>query len=381
MRILMVSKACLVGAYQTKLEEIARFEDVELAVVVPPVWEDPAGDVPLEKAHTSGYQLFVDPIRFNGQFHLHYYPRLKERLRQFRPHILHMDEEPYNLATWLGIRAARECGARTLFFSWQNIARRYPFPFNLLERHVLRSVDYAIMGNAAAVEVWQKKGYEGPCRVIPQFGVNPDLFHPPAQRDAGRGFVVGSAGRRLVHEKGIDVLLRAVAELPGIWRLQIAGDGPQRSFLEQLSKELGIAGRVHFDGVIPSSQMPAYLRQLDALVLPSRTLPNWKEQFGRILIEAMACEVAVAGSDSGEIPNVLGDAGLIFPEDDARQLAGLLRRLMQEDGLRARLGKAGRKRVLAHFTQSQIAAKTVEAYREMYEQGSETPERRLSGRP
>lgn len=365
MRILMVSKACLVGAYQTKLEEIAQFEDVELAVVVPPVWQDPAGDVPLEKEHTSGYHLYVDPIRFNGQFHLHYYPRLKERLQQFRPHILHMDEEPYNLATWLGIRAAKGVGARSLFFSWQNIERHYPFPFSLLEQHVLRSVDYAIMGNADAVEVWRKKGYEGPCRIIPQFGVNPDLFHPPAVRDAGRGFVIGSAGRRLVREKGIDVLLRAAAELPGIWRLQIAGDGPQRGALERLARQLGIAERIHFDGVIPSAQMPAYLRQLDALVLPSRTLPNWKEQFGRVLVEAMACEVAVVGSDSGEIPNVIGDAGLIFPEDNVHQLSDRLRRLMKKEGVRYELGKAGRKRVLTHFTQSQIASKTVETYREM----------------
>jgi glycosyltransferase involved in cell wall biosynthesis len=365
MRILMVSKACLVGAYQTKLEEIAKFEDVELAVIVPPVWQDPAGDVPLERAHTNGYQLYVDPIRFNGQFHLHYYPRLKKRLQQFRPHILHMDEEPYNLATWLAMRQAKAAGAKALFFSWQNIERRYPFPFNLMERHILQTADYAIMGNAEAARVWRAKGYEGPYRVIPQFGVNPTIFHPPQRRDPGRGFVIGSAGRRLVAEKGIDVLLRAAAHLPGIWRVQIAGDGPQRRELETLAQELEIAGRVHFEGTIPSAQMPAYLRQLDVLVLPSRTLSNWKEQFGRVLIEAMACEVAVIGSDSGEIPRVIGDAGLIFPEDDAEALRAHLHSLMQREGLRDALGKAGRQRVLAHFTQAQIAAKTVDVYREM----------------
>ena len=365
MRILIVSKACLVGAYQTKLEAIAQFEDVELAVVVPPVWEDPAGRITLERSHTEGYRLYVDPIRFNGQFHLHYYPTLKKRVREFRPDILHMDEEPYNLATWLGVRHARAAGAQSLFFSWQNIRRHYPFPFNLLEKQVLRDVSYAIMGNRAAVQVWQAKGYEGPYRVIPQFGVDPALFHPPAQRDKGRGFVIGAAGRRLVPEKGIDLLLRAAAQLPGIWRLQIAGEGPERRRLERLARELGIAGRVHFDGPIPSEQMPAYLRQLDVLVLPSRTLPNWKEQFGRVLVEAMACEVAVVGADSGEIPNVVGPAGLIFPEGDVDALRAHLVKVMQTDGLRDQLGAAGRERVLERYTQAQVAARTVDVYREM----------------
>lgn len=361
----MVSKACLVGAYQTKLEEIASFDDVALAVIVPPVWEDPAGDIHLERSHTNGYQLFVDPLRFNGQFHLHYYPLLGKRLREFQPHILHMDEEPYNLATWLGVREARAGGIKSLFFSWQNIARRYPFPFNLIERHVLRSVDYALMGNAAAAQVWRAKGYNGALRVIPQFGVNPDMFRPPVERDRGRGFVFGSAGRRLVADKGIDLLLHAAAQLAGVWRIQIAGDGPERRSLERLAQELGIADRVQFDGVIPSGQMPGYLQQLDLLVLPSRTLPNWKEQFGRVLIEAMACGVAVIGSDSGEIPNVIGDAGLIFPEGDVETLRAHLRTIMRTEGLRDALGAAGRKRVMARYTQAHIAAQTVDVYREM----------------
>lgn len=365
MRVLMVSKACLVGAYQTKLEAIAEFEDVELAVIVPPVWRDPAGNVALERSHTQGYQLLVDPINLNGQFHLHYYPKLGERIHSFRPDILHMDEEPYNLATWLAMRQARASGAKSLFFSWQNIYQKYPFPFSLLEKQVLANADYAIMGNEASVEVWRAKGYQGRYRVIPQFGVRPDIFHPREVRDSGRSLVIGSAGRRLVPEKGVDLLLEAAVELPGVWRLHIAGDGPERPALEQLATRLGIRDRIYFDGVIPSHQMPAYLRQLDILVLPSRTLPNWKEQFGRVLVEAMACEVVVVGSDSGEIPNVIGSAGLTFPENDVAALHDHLLTLLKDEDLRLKLRSAGRRRVLAHFTQEQVAARTVEVYREL----------------
>lgn len=373
MRILMVSKACLVGAYQTKLEAIASFEDLELTVIVPPIWHDPAGDVLLERSHTKGYQLLVDPINFNGQFHLHYYPRLKKRLQTIKPDILHMDEEPYNLATWLAVRQARSLGIKSLFFSWQNIYRDYPFPFRKMEDFVLTNVNYGIMGNQASVEIWQRKGYQGPYQVIPQFGVDLNKFKPTQQHDEGRGFVVGFAGRRLVPEKGVDLLLEATANLPGSWRLHIAGDGPQKRQLSLLAQKLGINDRVLFDGVIPSDQMPAYLGQLDVLVQPSRTIAGWKEQFGRVIIEAMACEIPVVGSDSGEIPKVIDDAGFVFPEDDVAALTGILAQLQQDVALREKMGRLGRQRVQDHYTQQKIAAKTVDVYRQVYNEHVASP--------
>ncbi|MCA9982249.1 MAG: glycosyltransferase family 4 protein, partial [Anaerolineales bacterium] len=356
----MVSKACLVGTYQTKLEQIGQQEDVELAVVVPPVWLDPAGPVRLERAHTAGYTLWVDPIRFNGQYHFHYYPKLSQRIAQFKPDIVHMDEEPYNLATFMGVRQARAAGAKTLFFTWQNLYRRYPIPFRWLESYVLNHVDYALMGNQAAVEVFRRKGYaaDKPHKVIPQFGVAEALFVPPPHgRDPNRSVIIGAAGR-LVPEKGLDILLQAVARLAGNWRLHLAGDGPARPSLEKLAHDLGIRERVFFDGALPSTEMPTYLSQLDILVLPSRTRPNWQEQFGRILVEAMACETAVVGSETGEIPHVIGEAGLTFPEGDVTALHAHLQNLIQQPHWRQELGRAGRARVLANYTQGQIATQT-----------------------
>lgn len=365
MRVLMLSKACLVGAYQRKLEEIATFDQIELMVVVPPSWQDPAGPVSLERAYTDGYQLVVEPIRFNGHYHFHYYPGLKRRLARFRPDVVHIDEEPYNLAAWLAWRQARAVEAGTLFFTWQNLNRRYPWPFRWMEQQVLQGVDYALMGNREAARVWREKGYEGPFKITPQFGVDPDLYRPPPRRAPGRAFTIGVANRRLVPEKGTDLVLRAAAQLPGVWQIQIVGEGPQRPHLAALARELGIADRVQFEGVIPSAQMPAFLQQVDVLVLASRSRPNWKEQFGRVLVEAMACETAVIGSDSGEIPHVIGDAGLIFPEEDEAALAAHLLTLMQSPERRQALGAAGRRRALDHYTQAQIAAETVDVYREI----------------
>jgi glycosyltransferase involved in cell wall biosynthesis len=373
MRILMVSKACLVGTYQRKLEEIARFQDIELMVIVPPSWRDGSRLIRLEPAYTTGYQLLVEPIALNGSFHLHFYPRLGRRLRAFAPDIVHVDEEPYNLATFHALRLAKRAGARALWFSWQNLNRRYPLPFRLIERYNLAHADYGIVGSTGAAAVWRKKGYAGPMAVIPQFGVDPSIFSPPCgEQVPSPSFLIGYVGR-LVPEKGVDLLLKAAAGIEGEWRLAIVGTGPERDQLEMLTHHLGLAGRVLFQGSLPSSKLPDLYRQLDVLVVPSRSRPNWIEQFGRVLIEAMACGVPVVGSDCGEIPNVVGDAGLIFPEGNVQALQDCLARVMRDRDLGARLAQLGRARVLNRFTQAQIAIDTVAVYREMIN-GQQRPE-------
>jgi len=368
----MLSKACLVGAYQRKLEELARLPDITLTVLVPPSWRHEWGIIRLEPTYTDGYELRVVPIVLNGHFHLHFYPGLGRLLHRLRPHILHIDEEPYNLATFLALRAAHRVGARALFFTWQNLARRYPPPFCWMERYVLTHADYALAGSAEAERVLRAKGYQGPACIIPQFGVDPEIYvrrrressDAHGQDERRRSFAIGYVGR-LVKEKGVDLLLRAVSQLEGRWRLRIVGDGPERKRLMAMAGELGIAPLVSFEGLIPSAHMPGLYSQLDVLVLPSRTYPNWKEQFGRVLVEAMACGVPVVGSSSGEIPHVIGEAGLVFPEADVAALRSALAWLQADSRLRDELGRCGRKRVLTRYTQAKVAMATYRVYREM----------------
>ncbi len=366
MRIVMVSKALTVGAYQRKLEELARLPDVELIAIAPSEWRDRRGHVRLERAHVTGYELVAAPLILSGQYHLHFYPTLGRLVRQLHPDLLHMDEEPYNLATWHALRLAQAIGAASLFFTWQNLNRRYPWPFRAFEVANYRRAAYAIAGNRAAVDVLRAKGYRGPAAVIPQFGVDPEIFRPrPAANRPRSVFTIGYAGA-LIPEKGVAVLLRACAGLPDAgWRLVIVGDGPERSRLLALAGELGISNRTDFLGPRSSTQMPDVYPAFDALVLPSLSRPNWKEQFGRVLIEAMACGLPVIGSDSGEIPNVVGDCGLIFPEGDAGALRDCIAGLRADLEHRTRLGASGRQRVLAEFTQSRIAAATHQVYLEI----------------
>jgi len=364
MRVLMISKACVVGAYQRKIEELAKFEDIELTLIVPPYWLEKGRKIPLERLHTSGYELLVEPLALNGHFHLHFYPGLRNQVERFKPEIMHVDEEPYNLATFQAIYLAKKAGARALFFTWQNLLRRYPPPFSWIERYNLKNAAYAIAGNREGKEVLRAKGYRGPMTVIPQFGVDPEIYKPNAHGKREGVFCIGYIGR-LVEEKGVDLLLHALSDLPGEWHLRILGSGPQKERLQSLVQELGLEGHVAFDPPLLSSEMPNYYRGLDLLVLPSRTRPNWKEQFGRVLIEAMATGVPVVGSDSGEIPHVIGEAGLIFPEDDALALREAIERIRGDERLRQRLARAGRERVLERYTQAQIALETYQVYQEI----------------
>ncbi len=369
MRIVILSKALVVGTYRSKLAQLAALPDIELTAIVPPVWRDERGTLSLERTPADGYQLIVTPIRFNGSFHLHYYPQFDRVVRQLRPDIVHIDEEPYNLATYLALRSARRIGARALFFTWQNLHRYYPPPFNWIERYTLDHADACIAGNHAAEQVWRAKGYRGPIEIIPQFGVDPDAFTPRAtDRSVSDQFVIGYVGR-FVEEKGIDLLLQALAKLDGRWRAELVGSGPARARLIDLARRLNIDDRVHFAPWIASTDVPHFLRTLDVCVLPSRTRPSWKEQFGRALVEAMACGVPVVGSTCGEIPNVIGDAGLIFPEGDADALCERLRQLQWDAGRRDDLARCGRQRVLDNYTQAQIARRTYEVYRRMKDEG------------
>ncbi len=362
MRILIASKALVVGAYQRKLEEIAAQPGVDhLTAVVPPFWQEPGGrKIEIERAHTSGYDLRVEPVWFNGSFHLFCWPRLGRLIRETRADVVHLDEEPFNLATALGTWQARRAGSRTVFFAWQNLARRYPPPFSWFERYVYRRSAHAIVGNADAERVLRAKGYRGPASLIPQVGIDPEAFSPRGGERSGP-FTIGYAAR-LVEEKGVFVLLDALQGLEGDWRLHVIGSGPLLEAARAGARERGYAGRVTWEASVPSTAMPERFRTFDALVLPSLTRPNWKEQFGRVLVEAMACGVPVVGSSSGEIPNVMGDGGVVTPEGDAAALRAALGRLLADPALCRELGQRGRARARARYTHRRIAEQTVQVY-------------------
>jgi glycosyltransferase involved in cell wall biosynthesis len=297
-------------------------------------------------------------LRWNGHFHLHYYARLPEIIDRVRPDLVYMDEEPYNLATLLGVRAAARRHIPALFFTWQNLLRRLPLPARMVEAEVYRRVAWAVAGTEDAASVLRAKGFGKGVSVAPQFGVDTELFCPGAQLEGP--FTVGFFNR-LVAPKGPMETLAAFSGLPADCRLRIVGDGPLRGDLEREIARQNLTGRVTISGRMPSGCVPDAIRSVHVVVLPSTTTRRWKEQFGRILVESMACGVPVVGTDSGEIPRVIGNAGLVVPERDVHALAAALVRLQADTELRRRLGALGRERALELYSNERVAGQTYDA--------------------
>lgn len=359
MRVLLFSKGALRAVYHKQYEFIAAHPAIdELLVAVPPYWQEPrVGRILLEEITPHGYCLEVTPLRWNGHYHLYYAHHLPRLIRQFRPDLVHIDEEVYNFATYHAALMAGRAGAHTVAFCWQNIYRRYPPPFRWFEIALARRLSGVIAGNADALQLLQRKGFSLPMRIIPQYGVDAEVFSPGVPLTPPP-FRVGYVGR-LVPAKGIDILLESLRHCPDDCELWVAGEGDETRW-KALAESLGVANRVHWLGTVLSRHVADFLCHLHVLVLPSRTTPRWKEQFGRVLVEAMACGVPVIGSSSGEIPRVIGDAGLVFPEGDAQQLAQHIVLLKQHPEVWADLSRKARERAVQQFSMAQVASQYVE---------------------
>ena len=365
-KVLMISKALVSSAYHKKLEEISAL-GVQLEVVVPNKWRNQYPEI----ASSQFYYIHKLPIILSGKNHFHFYLHIEKLIDKIEPDIIHVDEESFSFVTFQVLRIAKKKNIPLIFFNWQNINKKFPWPFSFFERYAFLHASSGIAGNEEAKEVLLKKGCQLPLFVIPQFGVDTQIFIKQPQIELKKqiigksnGFVIGYCGR-FVEEKGILDLISACSMLPKSVFLVLVGGGPLKETILQRAVKIGFIDRLRIIDTVFSNKMPSYLNILDCLVLPSHTRSNWKEQFGRVLIEAMACEVPVVGSNSGEIPNVIGDAGLIFQEKDIDSLRDAIEQLYNDKTLRAKLGRKGRARVKKYFTQQNIARETVRVYKKV----------------
>lgn len=164
-------------------------------------------------------------------------------------------------------------------------------------------------------------------------------LHPPILAYVGR----------LTRPKGIDLMMRAMDAVGGStqWSMLVMGAGPMEADLRNWAAARGWSDRVQIR-LVPHRDVPAYLGAADLLLAPSQTGPRWREQFGRMVIEAFAGGVPVLGSDSGEIPYVIGDAGKILPESDADAWARAIVEVIGSEKLRADMVRRGLERVQAY---------------------------------
>ena len=366
MKVWVVSHAYVVPVHHDKLRVLADFDDIDLTVLIPENWQTATGTMRLPWVQMP-YGVVVSPIARSGRIGAYRYLDC-EPLRRARPDIVHAEVEPWSLAALQLVRAA--AGARVVLFTWENLEGPRRLVSRVVERFVLRRVAHVIAGNEGARARMVRRGVP-PARitVLPQLGLDPARY---ASGDAARARaagaprsvgppVVGFIGR-IVPEKGVDVLVDALADFDA--RLLVVGDGIARAALEARTAGWP-AGKAFFAGGVADTAVPDYLACMDALVLPSRTTASWAEQFGHVLVEAMAAGVPVIGSSSGAIPEVIGEAGLVFPEGDAGALRVQLGTLFDDPALRKRLVTLGRARVERLYTNERIARAQRDIYRQI----------------
>jgi glycosyltransferase involved in cell wall biosynthesis len=366
MKILMLSKGMLASTYQHMAEELAALPDVDLTIAVPPVWYEPnVGPIKLERRLSQAYHLAVLPVWLNGHFHLHFYPGLKRLVEYVQPDILHIGEEAFNLATFQAMRLGMQHHAHCCFYNSANIDRRYPPPFSIFERYTFKHAAAAFAANHEAATMIRRHGYAGPIHLVPEFGVDTTLFYPTSSPLPSQPFRIGFFGR-MIESKGVLDLIEAMVCLPHFVHLLLIGDGALLPRIKARIAELGLLERVEIRPRVPSSKIPEAMRRLHAFVLPSRTTARWKEQFGRVLIEAMASGVPTVGSDSGAIPHIIGDAGLVFHEGDVADLAAKIQMLIEQPQVREALARAGRQRALEAYASRAVAQRYYNVYHQMF---------------
>jgi glycosyltransferase involved in cell wall biosynthesis len=278
---------------------------------------------------------------------------LRRLLRDFRPDIVHIEEDPGTPAAAVAAREAARLGIPAVMFSWESLPAR-PGLFERRRRATtMARVSGVIGGNRLARNLLVAAAPGGvPSLTLPQVGVMPpDRIawspHP--------SLAIASVGR-LVPERGTDRLLRACGQLMGPWTLTIVGTGPEQEALEDLAQRLGLAARTRWLGSLSREEVARLWADTDCLVVPSRSTATWVEQHSPVLLDAMAHGVAGVVSAEGALPELVGDGGVAFRSDE--ELLVALQELVSDPERRIKMGQAGRRRVLDSYVDAALARAT-----------------------
>ncbi len=374
MRVLYVGHTYSIKSNQDKIAALAARPGMEILLLTPDRWVGPL------YAHTAdiyeGPQTEHKALRsfFIGKESLYVFAsRLKESIKQFQPDIVHVEQGTYAAVFAQVLHLCyKVCpNAKATFFTWWNLPTPIKGIKKVLEQYNLKRSACAIAGNSDAAQLLEQRGFDRPIHVMPQIGVNLDDYNEPINQELKdslglSGFVVGYIGR-IAEEKGVRDLMKAMEGTAVKWTLLTVGAGPLQSDLAA-SHAAGLITNVHVPSV-RNEDVPKYLKLLDVLVLPSRKTPEWMEQFGHILIESMAAGIPVIGASTGEIPNVIGDSGIIVRPEAPKEIRIALDDLAEDLNHRRSLAARGRERVERFYTHDQIARQQIEVYEWMMRDG------------
>jgi glycosyltransferase involved in cell wall biosynthesis len=357
--VLSIAHNAVAASNRRRIDALRAVDGVRVELLTPAWWHEEGRRI--DVAPDADWHVGTTLATGNGTRYV-YLTHLAGLIRRLQPDIIDLFEEPFSLvaAQTLLLRDAFAPHAALVFYSAVNVYRQWRLPYRLIERVLLRRADAAHAPNSDVPRILRARGMQHqPVATIP-LGVDVHRF-------SGAESLVLEAPRprvgfigRLEPVKGLDVLLEAFSRLQSPASLLIVGDGPERA---RLVEQASLDPRVRWLPAMPFEAIPSVLKSFDVLVLPSVTIPPaHKEQFGRVLVEAMAAGVPVVGSDSGAIPEVIGDAGLVVPERDPPALAAALARVLSDTALRQDLVGRGRARAKNCFDWPVVAAQTLELF-------------------
>jgi glycosyltransferase involved in cell wall biosynthesis len=360
MRVLRVYHSAVVTEYRERERLLTRNHGHEVHLVCPPAWNE-GGNV-VEACKDSEIPVHIVPRRGREHPILFWYASREFRrvLRELRPHVVDLHEEPYSLAVAAALRAveAEVPEAAVCVYTAQNIFKQFPPPFKQMERRALARAAALYPCSTDAGEVARRKGYRGEIHVIP-LGVSIPEDCGGRRRPPHVAFV-----GRLEDYKGGMVALDAFASVRRHVEavFEVVGAGSQQTELEERARALDIADSVRFTGALDQEETLRRMSEYEVVVVPSLTTPSWKEQFGRVPAQAMAAGTAVIASDSGSLAEVVGDAGVLVPENNVAALSGALAALLSDDDRRRAVAAAGRARAIERFAWARVAATFDEMY-------------------
>jgi glycosyltransferase involved in cell wall biosynthesis len=378
-RLLTVGHSYVIGLNRRLAHEMARVgaSDWEITCVAPTTYHADLGLVSFSHAADEACATLAVPAYVTRSPHLFAYgTELRALLRQPWDAVYSW-EEPYVVSGFQIAKWARK-DAIFAFLTLQNIRKRYPPPFSWFEKASLARADgWFYCGHSIYAAQRDKPGYsERPSRLGP-LGVDTEVFHPDREArertrralgwDPDGPPVVGFVGR-FVAEKGIRVLMHALGAASEPWRALFIGGGPLEDEIRRWASGQGDRVRIV---TASHADVPAYVNALDLLAAPSETKKNWAEQFGRMLVEAFACGVPVIGSDSGEIPYVLADAGIVVREGDRAAWTRAIDELLGDAEKRTRCGERGLARAREVYAWPVVARAYLEFFEELREHKSE----------
>jgi glycosyltransferase involved in cell wall biosynthesis len=327
-----------------------------VALGVAPIVARPGGDsetdglVRFERVQARGDA--ADPVNLRWSR-----KSLRTLVRDTGPDLLHIVGDPWTPTAEAGASAARDLKIPYVLVGTSSIGG----PTSMTSRWQARRVRDGAAILAGTVRSAMEHLARDAADTIPRGVVAANSLiipPPPPGRDAAGTLVLGVVGR-IVPERGLDLLLDALAEVYGEWRLRIVGTGPAQEALEAQAQRLGLAARVEWLGGLPRHALADFWNGIDVLIAPSRSTPTWVEPTGAVVLEAMAHGIPPIVTQCGALPDVVSAGGLIVDEDDRPALARVLQRLVQEPERVRTLGSAARQHVIERFGDRPVAEQMV----------------------